>query len=145
MNWMFRLMGPQWWACLAVATAFALVYRTSVVGAPAQARDRGAAPVSPLITNHELIVQGSRDAARMEDELDSLRRALSAERERAAILAEEGEVLQRQFDALSALTVDLLEGDDERHEAAREELGAVATDLAPVPVEAIYVRPGAQR
>lgn len=135
MNWMFRLMGPRWWACLAVAAAFVFVHRTSSVGSPAEAGDRrAAAPISPLIANHGWLQANSVASVRLEDELDSLRRALRAEQERTALLVEEREVLQRQFDALSALAVDALEG-----------RAAAAPDLAPVPIEAIYVHPGAPR
>ena len=99
MNWMFRLMGPRW-ACLAVAAAFVFVHRTSSVGAPAEAGDRrAAAPISPLIANHGWLQANSVASVRLEDELDSLRRALRAEQERTAPV-EEREVLQRQFDAL---------------------------------------------
>lgn len=141
MNWMFRLMGPRWWACLAVAAAFVFVHRTSSVGAPAEAGDRrAAAPISPLIANHGWLQANSVASVRLEDELDSLRRALRAEQERTALLVEEREVLQRQFDALSALAIDALEG--------RAPAGADApnaSDTAPVPIEAIYVHPGAPR
>ena len=141
MNWMFRLMGPRWWACLAVAAAFVFVHRTSSVGAPAEAGDRSAAaPISPLVADHGWIQANSVASVRLEDELDSLRRALRAEQERTALLVEEREVLQRQFDALSALAVDALEG--------RAPAGAdapTAPDTAPVPIEAIYVHPGAPR
>ena len=135
MNWMFSLMGPRWWSCLAVAAAFVFVHRTSSVGAPAEAGDnRAAAPAAPLIANHERLQESSVESLRMELELDSLRRALRAEQERSALLVQEREVLQRQFDALSALAVDALEG-----------RAAAAPDLAPVPIEAIYVHPGAPR
>ncbi|MEE2939465.1 MAG: hypothetical protein VX460_03670 [Planctomycetota bacterium] len=141
MNWMFSLMGPRWWACLAVAAAFVFVHRTSSVGAPAEAGDRGAAaPISPLIANRGLLQGSSFAELPMEDELESLRRALRAEQERSALLVQEREVLQRQFDALSELAVDVLEG----HAASRGEAPTVP-DLAPVPIEAIYVHPGASR
>lgn len=135
MNWMFSLMGPRWWSCLAVAAAFAFVFRTSSVGAPAEAGDRSAAaPIAPLTANHEPPRRSSAASLQMELELDSLRRALRAEQERSALLVQEREVLQRQFDALSALAVDALEGH-----------AATAPDLAPAPIEAIYVHPGAPR
>ena len=141
MNWMFNLMGPRWWSCLAVAAAFAFVFRTSSVGAPAEAGDRSAAaPVSPLIVNHEWLRTSSVADLSMEDELDSLRRALRAEQERSALLVQEREVLQRQFDALSALAVDALEG-----RAASGADAPTTLDSAPVPIEAIYVHPGAPR
>ena len=141
MNSMLSLMGPRWWACLAVAATFVFVHRTSSVGVPAEAGDRSAsAPVSPLIVNHEMFRASSVAGLRAEDELESLRRALRAEQERSALLVEEREGLQRQFDALSALATEVLEGRaDARGDAP------VAPDLAPVPIEAIYVHSGAPR
>ena len=141
MNRMLSLMGPRWWACLAIAAAFVFVHRTSSVGVPAEAGDRGAsAPVSSFIVNHERFQASSVAGLRVEDELESLRRALRAEQERSALLVEEREGLQRQFDALSALAAEVLEG----RASARGD-APIAPDLVPVPIEAIYVHSGAPR
>lgn len=148
MSFMFRLMGPRWWAALAVATAFVLVFRTSEVGAPAQARDRSAAlGVDAGITGHSIELLPTRSALTEGDEVLALQRALRAEQRRGDELARETARLQRQFDALTALTLDLLEEGPSDQDIVRtlapEAPGGDAwdtDDLVPVPMEAIYVR-----
>lgn len=122
--------GLGWWGALVLILAFAVVAKTSTVGAPVQAstvdavpRERisrpSLVPAGPTFDHRDTFAGRSLD---LEAEVESLRSALAIERRKSALLEKSIESLTEQVEDLAA--------------SPTPDLPAV-----PTPVEAIYVRP----
>lgn len=140
-----RWVHEHWWGILAILAAFVVVARTNTVGAPAEAgansidsMDRAFMPTRSAVANlSRESIAGREVDLELRAEIDDLRTALRMERGRSILLEQQYEDLADQFSEVTSLARQLMDEDViGESRGGRAEQG----QLAPIPIEAIYVQ-----
>ena len=131
---MNRLRGwidGHWWTLGVLLLGFAIVVKTSTVTAPIEAStglDLGLRAGAPSFMPEASDIALARDRAT--ERIQSLEAQLHLEREKSELLQNNVESLRMSFDEISVLADTLIERIQEPN------------GLAPMPIEALYVRDG---